>query len=158
VIGYGVIVSRESKKIITSNRRARHNFAIEKTVEAGLELLGSEVKSLRSGTASIAEAFVSFENRQAFLVGAHIPIYPQAGNDNHTPLRKRKLLMNRKQIADWGHASDAQGHSVIPLALYFIGPWIKIELGLGKGRKKYDKREKLKEQDQKREMRRAYRR
>lgn len=151
-------MSKDTKKTIASNRRARHNYQITKTVEAGLELLGSEVKSLRAGSASIGESFVSFENRQAFLVGAHIPIYPQAGNDNHDPIRKRRLLMSRKQIAEWGHSSDAKGFSVVPLTLYFKGPWVKIEIGLGKGRKDHDKRQKIKEQDQKREISRVFRR
>ena len=151
-------MAKTTSKVIATNRQARHNYHISETLEAGIELLGSEVKSLRAGSASIGEAFISFENRQAFLVGAHIPIYPQAGNDNHEPLRKRRLLMSRKQIANWGHGADAKGFSVVPLKLYFKGPWVKIEIGLGKGRKDYDKRHKIKEQDQKREIQRVFRR
>ena len=151
-------MAKTTSTVIATNRQARHNYNISDTLEAGIELFGSEVKSLRAGSASISEAFISFENRQAYLVGAHIPIYPQAGRDNHEPLRKRRLLMSRKQIADWGQGTDAKGYSVVPLKLYFKGPWVKLQIGLGKGRKDYDKRHKIKEQDQKREIQRVFRR
>ena len=111
-----------AKSLQPTDRHGIHH--ISDTLEAGIELFGSEVKSLRSGSASISEAFISFENRQAYLVGAHIPIYPQAGNDNHEPIRKRRLLMSRKQIADWGQGTTAKGYSVVPLKS--SGPWVKV--------------------------------
>ena len=142
---------------IPNNRKAFHDYEILDRLECGISLMGSEVKSLRAGRASIREAYVSFENGEAFLVHAHIPIYPQAGPQNHSPDRKRRLLMKHKEIAKWSKKSDAKGYTVVPLQLYFSGSWIKVEIGYGRGRKHYDKRQKLKEQDHKRDVARAFR-
>ena len=142
---------------IAHNKRARHDYEIVETLEVGISLVGSEVKSLRAGRASIAESYVSFEHGEAWLVRAHIPHYPQAGPLNHEPERRRRLLMKRKQIATWARKAEEKGFTIIPLRLYFNGSWIKLESGCGKGRKKYDKRQKLKEQTDKRDMARALR-
>jgi len=142
---------------IANNRRAWHDYEILDRLECGISLVGSEVKSLRAGRASIGEAYVVFDNGEAFLIHAHIPIYPQAGPQNHQTDRKRRLLMSHKQISKWTDKAKASGYTVVPLQLYFKGSWIKIEIGYGRGRKQYDKRQKLKEQDHKREVARALR-
>ena len=142
---------------IANNRRAFHDYEILDRLECGISLMGSEVKSLRAGRASIRESYVSFENGEAFLVHAHIPMYPQAGPQNHSPERKRRLLMKHKEIAKWSKKSDAKGYTVVPLQLNFSGSWIKVEIGYGRGRKHYDKRQKIKEQDHKRDVARAIR-
>ena len=150
-------MSKGPIKTIARNRKARHEYEILDKVEAGLVLLGTEVKSLRQGRATIAEAYIKFEKDEAWLVDSHIPIYPQAGPNNHEPNRPRKLLLAKKGIAAWQRKASEKGYSTIPLQLYFHGPWVKLEVGLGKGRKNYDKRQKLKEQNDKRDAARALR-
>lgn len=147
----------EHDRKIAKNRRAYHDYEILEKLEVGISLVGSEVKSLRAGRVSLKEAFIGFENGQAFLLEAHIPKYPQAGPQNHEPKRRRRLLMKKRQITAWARKSEATGYTVIPLSLYFKGSWIKLEIGYGRGRKYYDKRQKLKEDDHKREMDRALR-
>jgi SsrA-binding protein len=144
-------------KNIAKNRKARFEYQILDQLEVGLELLGSEVKSLRSGRSTIAESYIKFEKKEAWLVAAHIPTYPQAGPNNHEPTRPRKLLMRKGEIASWGRRSTERGYTVVPLRMYFQGPWVKLEIGLGKGQKHYDKRQKLKERTDKREASRAMR-
>ena len=150
-------MSKGPKKMIARNRKAHHEYEILDKIEAGLALLGTEVKSLRQGRATIAEAYIKFEKEEAWLVASHIPIYPQAGPNNHEPTRPRKLLMAKKDILAWQRKASEKGYSTIPLQLYFHGAWVKLEVGLGKGRKNYDKRQKLKEQSDKRDAARALR-
>ena len=145
------------RRQIAENRKARREFEILERLEAGLCLLGSEVKSLRSGKGNITEAFVRFANGEAWLVEAHISPYPQAGRFNHEPRRQRKLLLKRKELDRWTRRVNERGLAVIPLSLYFEGPWVKVELGLGKGRKLHDKRHVLKERTDQRDMARALR-
>ena len=144
-------------KVIAENRRARHEYEILDTMEAGMALLGSEVKSLRGARASIAEAYVRFDKREAFLVDAHISPYPQANRNNHEPRRPRKLLLNHTEINRWAKKITEKGLTVVPLKMYFLGPWAKVEIGLVRGRKLHDKRDAMKERDDKREMERAVR-
>ncbi len=147
------------RRLIAENRKARHEYEILERLEAGLVLRGSETKSLRDGKGNIAEAWVRFDDGEAFLVDCHIPQYPQAGpHNNHEPTRVRKLLMKGEQLGSWAKRSQEKGLSVIPLALYFNGPWVKVELGLGRGRKLHDKRQAIKERDSRREVDRALRR
>jgi SsrA-binding protein len=108
---------------IANNRRAWHDYEILDRLECGISLVGSEVKSLRAGRASIGEAYVVFENGEAFLIHAHIPIYLQAGPQNHQTDRKRRLLMSHKQISKWTDKAKASGYTVVPLQLYFKGSW-----------------------------------
>ena len=144
---------------ICENRRARRQYEILERLEAGLSLTGSEVKSLRSGKATIAEAYVRFRNGEAWLLDAHIPQYPQAGpHNNHETTRPRKLLLKRDQIEKWFKRVSEKGLTMVPLKLYFNGAWVKIEIGLGRGRKLHDKRALLKERDDKRDTQRALRR
>jgi SsrA-binding protein len=151
-------MSKKSKSNnIANNKKAHHDYEIVSTLEVGISLVGSEVKSLRAGRGSIAEAYVGFENSEAWLLRAHIPKYPQAGPLNHEPVRRRRLLMNKREIATWTRNAEEKGFTIIPLRLYFKNSWIKLEIGCGKGRRKYDKRHKLKEQTDKRDMARALR-
>jgi SsrA-binding protein len=147
----------EQDRGIARNRRAYHDYEILEKLEVGISLVGSEVKSLRAGRISLKESFVGFENGQAYLMQAHIPQYPPAGPQNHRTQRKRLLLMKKKQIEAWTRKAFATGYTVIPLSLYFKGSWIKLEIGYGRGRKNYDKRHKLKEDNHKRDLARALR-
>jgi SsrA-binding protein len=139
--------------VIAENRKARHEYSIEDKVEAGLELTGSEVKVLRSRQGNIAEAHVRFERGEAWLVDAHIPPYPQAHQFNHEPRRRRKLLLKKSEIERWHKRVREKGYTAVPLKLYFNGPWVKLEVGLGKGRKIHDKRDALKEKASRRDLR-----
>jgi SsrA-binding protein len=145
-------------KLIAENRRARHNFDIQDKIVAGLVLNGSEVKSLRAGQGNIGEAFVQFKDGEAFLMGAHFAPYANAGYAPHEPRRPRKLLMKGRELDKWARKVQEKGLSVVPLKLYFDGPWAKVELGLGRGRRNYDKRHAIKERDGRREIQQALRR
>lgn len=132
---------------VAENRRARHEYQIEETVEAGLILTGSEVKSLRSGRASIAESYASEENGNLVLINANIPIYP-AARENHEPKRMRTLLMKAKERDKYLNMIRRDGYTLVPLSLYFNQKGVaKLSIGLAKGRKKHDKREASKQRD-----------
>ena len=143
-------------KLIAANRRARRNYEVLETVEAGLVLRGSEVKSLRDGHAQIGDAFARFENDEAWLVSMHIGVYSHAQeHSGHEPERRRKLLLHRSELDRLRHIVDEQHLSLIPLSLYFKDGRAKVELALARGRKTYDKRQVLAERDAEREARRA---
>lgn len=132
---------------VAENRRARHDYQIQETVEAGLILTGSEVKSLRSGRASIAESYASEENGNLVLINANIPIYP-AARENHEPKRMRTLLMKAKERDKYLDMIRRDGYTLVPLSLYFNQKGVaKLSIGLAKGRKKHDKREASKQRD-----------
>ena len=132
---------------VAENRRARHDYQIQETVEAGLILTGSEVKSLRSGRASIAESYASEENGNLVLINADIPIYP-AARENHEPKRMRTLLMKAKERDKYLNMIRRDGYTLVPLSLYFNQKGVaKLSIGLAKGRKKHDKREASKQRD-----------
>ncbi|RCL78958.1 MAG: SsrA-binding protein SmpB [SAR116 cluster bacterium] len=132
---------------VAENRRARHDYQIQETVEAGLILTGSEVKSLRSGRASIAESYASEENGNLVLINANIPIYP-AARENHEPKRMRTLLMKAKERDKYLNMIRRDGYTLVPLSLYFNQKGVaKLSIGLAKGRKKHDKREASKQRD-----------
>jgi SsrA-binding protein len=135
-------------KLVAENRKARFNYEIEDTLEAGIALTGSEVKSLRSGKANIADSYASDERGELFLINAHIAEYAQAGRSNHQPKRARKLLLHRKEIGKLAGAIQREGMTVVPLKLYFNQRGIaKVLLGLAKGKKLHDKRETEKRRD-----------
>lgn len=135
-------------RVAAQNRRARHNFEIEETLEAGMVLMGSEVKSLREGRANIAESYAKAENGDIWLINAHIPEYKQAGPFGHEPTRPRKLLLKKREISKLIGATERAGMTLVPMKLYFNDRGIaKIEIGLGKGKKHYDKRETEKARD-----------
>ncbi len=130
------------------NRKARHDYEIEDSLEAGIVLTGSEVKALRQGRANIAESYAKAQNGEVWLVNAYIPEYKQAGQFNHEPRRPRKLLLNRREVDRLLAATDREGMTLIPLKLYFNRRGIaKVELGVGRGKKHYDKRESEKKRD-----------
>ena len=136
------------QRLAAQNRKARRNYEIEDTFEAGLVLVGSEVKALREGRANIGEAYAKPENGEVWLVNAHIPEYRQAGQFNHQPKRPRKLLLKKREVVKLIGATERDGMALIPLKLYFNARGIaKLELGLGKGRKHFDKREAEKKRD-----------
>lgn len=141
--------------VAVSNPKARHDYHILESFEVGIVLTGSEVKSLRQGRASLREAFAVVQDREVFLVGMHIPPYLQAGYSQHDPTRKRKLLMHKDQISRLIGKTAEQGLTLVPLRCYFTRGLAKVELGLAKGKRQYDKREDLKEKDAKREIDRA---
>ncbi len=146
------------KKIIASNRRARHDYTIEDTVEAGLVLTGTEVKSLRAGRATLADGFGQITDGEAWLHGVHIPQYTQGTWTNHEPRRVRKLLLHRKEIDKLASSVNERGLTLIPLSLYFSDGRAKVELGLARGKRTYDKRQDLAKRDAAREVERALRR
>lgn len=143
-------------KLIAANRRARRNYDITETVEAGIVLHGSEVKSLREGTVQIADGFVRFEGREAWLVGVHIaPYLFSQEHSGHDPDRPRKLLLHRRELDRLRMLMDLERVSIVPLSLYFKEGRAKVELGIGKGRKLHDKRQVEAERDANREIQRA---
>ncbi len=141
-------------KIICKNKKAFFNFEIEDTMEAGLSLMGSEVKSLRNGKANLSDAYAKIRKGEMFLVDAHIASYEQANRENHEPLRDRKLLLHRNEIRKLTGKITERGYSLIPLKLYFKRGKVKVELALARGKKTYDKRESIKKKDQRRELER----
>ncbi|MBI5570131.1 MAG: SsrA-binding protein SmpB [Desulfomonile tiedjei] len=144
----------ENVKIICKNKKAFFNFEIEETFEAGIVLLGSEVKSLREGRANLSDSYAKFRRGEVFLVDAHISAYAAANRDNHDPLRERKLLLHRQQIKKLTGKVTERGFSLIPLKLYFKDGKVKVELALARGKKTYDKREAIKKKDLRRELER----
>ena len=145
-------------KVVARNRRARHNYHIEDTFEAGLVLTGTEVKSLRAGRASLAEAFGQISGGELWLHGLHIPEYAQGTWTNHEPRRTRKLLLHRKEIDRLASQVAERGFTIVPLSLYFSGGKAKVELALARGKRTYDKRHDLAQRDAAREVDRALRR
>jgi SsrA-binding protein len=141
-------------KVICKNRKARFNYSIEDTFEAGIALLGSEVKSLRQGKGNLTDAYGKIIDGELFLVDAHISPYNQANRENHEPRRRRKLLMHKREIRKLTGKVAERGFSLIPLQLYFRNGRIKVRLALAKGKRAYDKRESIRKKDQRREMER----
>jgi len=139
---------------IAVNRRARHDYAIEDTLEAGLVLSGTEIKSIRAHKVNIAEAYVRIEHGEAWLVGAHIAEYSQGNRYNHVPNRTRKLLLHRDQIAELVGLQSAKGLTLIPLRLYLRRGRAKLEVGVARGKKAHDKRRSIAERDMRRELER----
>ncbi|MEO0797912.1 MAG: SsrA-binding protein SmpB [Pseudomonadota bacterium] len=151
--------ANSNSRTVAENRRARYEYAIEQTVEAGLVLTGTEVKSLRLGQANIAESYASFEGEGIELINAYIPELKQAGGFfNHAPRRPRRLLLNKREIAKLAIATDRKGMTLVPLALYFNERGIaKLKLALAQGKKTHDKRETEKKRDWQREKARLMR-
>ena len=144
-----------AKKLIAENRRARRDYEIEDTLETGIVLVGSEVKSLRNGKANIAESYASVEDGGLYLINADIPIYAAANRFNHEPKRKRKLLVHAREISKISASIEREGRTAVPLKLYFNDRGIaKLELGIAKGRKTVDKRHAVKQRDWNRDKQR----
>ena len=142
-------------KLVASNKKARHDYLIIDTYEAGMVLTGSEVKSLREGRASLVDGYVFIENGEAWLDAAYIPEYLNGSWTNHAPRRKRKLLLHRQQIDKLYQKTREGGMTIVPLQLYFLDGRAKVEIALAKGKKEYDKRQTLREKQDKREADRA---
>lgn len=140
---------------VSVNRKAYHDYLILETVEAGLVLTGTEVKSLRMGRVSIREAYVRPEGEELWLVGAHIPRYPAGGPYNHEPGRSRKLLLHRKEIDRLTGMASPKGHTLVPLRVFFRHGWAKLQVGVGQGKRQYDKRQTMKDRAADREIDRA---
>jgi len=152
------LVVAEGEKTIANNRAAFHEYFILDKIEAGLELLGTEVKSLRAGKVNIKDGFIRIENRQAFLENVHIQPWEAGNRQNHEPTRSRRLLMHRSEIVELFSKVREQGLTLVPLRLYFRNGRAKVEVALVKGKKSWDKRQSIAERDAKREMQRAIRR
>lgn len=144
-------------KSVSVNRKARHDYFIEEKFEAGLELFGTEVKSIRSGAVNLKDSFVSFKNGEAIVKGMHVSPYEKGNIFNKDPLRDRRLLLHKKEINRLFGAVKQDGYSVIPLSLYLKGSLVKMEIGLAKGKKDYDKRDDLAKRDAGRKIERAMR-
>ena len=143
------------RKVIAQNKKARHDYHIEETFEAGMVLVGTEVKSLRAGRASLVDGFVDIEGGEAWLHGVHIPEYAQGTWTNHAARRKRKLLLNRVEIDKIERKTSEKGYTIVPLALYFKDGRAKVEIALAKGKKSWDKRQTLRERQDDREKQQA---
>ncbi len=145
-------------KIVATNKEARHRFFIESTLEAGIVLTGTEVKSLRAGKVQLSDSYVFFKNGEAFLSNAHISEYTHGNRENHNPLRPRKLLFHKKEIDKLAAAVNEQGMTIVPTQMYFVKGRAKVEVGVAKGKKQHDKRESVKEKEAQREMERTRKR
>ena len=143
------------KKIITENRKARYEYHVVDTYEAGMVLKGTEVKSLRQGRVNLKDSYASIKDGEVWVHQLHIGAYPFAYYGNHDPLRPRKLLLHRREIDRLYGKLNEQGHTLIPIRMYFKGGKVKIALALAKGKRKHDKREAIRRRDEKRELDRA---
>lgn len=148
-------MSEDARKVVARNRKARHEYEIVDTYEAGIELKGPEVKSLREGHVSFQDAFARVDNGEAWLYSLHISPYEQANRFNEDPLRPRKLLLHRRQIGEIAVETEAKGLTVVPLEIYFKRGYAKVLLAVARGKKLHDKRETLKRKQQEREAERA---
>jgi len=142
-------------KIVCQNRKAYHDYTIEETIEAGMQLLGTEVKSLRQGKANLKDSYVIIKDSEAFLLNCHISPYSHGNIMNHDPLRTRKLLLKRKEIERLKGKIQQKGYTLIPLKLYFKGSFAKVQVGCAKGKRKYEKRDTIREREAKRTIERA---
>ena len=143
------------RRLIARNKKAFYDYEILSRVECGIVLLGTEVKSLRAGKVSLTEAFGRFQDGELFLMSLNIPEYTHGNLQNHDPVRPRKLLLHRREIRQLSSKCHEKGLTLVPLAIYFSGSRIKVEMGLGRGKRKYDKREKLKKREHRREIDRS---
>lgn len=146
---------KKTRVVRATNRKARHTYVISDKIEAGIVLTGSEVKSLRVNTPTLNEGYARVEDDELWLYGVYIPPLAQASFFGHEPVRKRKLLIKRREIRKLKAQLDAKGMTAVPLALYFLGPKVKVEIGLGKGRDKGDKRQYDREKTDRKRMREA---
>ena len=149
------MVKERGRKVVASNRKARHDYHIEDTFEAGISLMGTEVKALRAGRCSLVDGFAQFTGDELWLEGVHIPEYSQGTWTNHAPRRRRKLLLHRRELNKILQATRETGHTIVPLSLYFKDGRAKVELAVAKGKKNYDKRHALRERQDNREAARA---
>lgn len=146
---------KEKPRLIASNRKARFEYHVLEDVECGIALKGTEVKSLRTGQCSIAEAYAMVRNGELWLIGSHIQEYAQGNVHNHVPTRDRKLLLHKREIQRWHTKVKERGVTIVPLSLYFKGSRVKVQIALCKGKKLYDKRQDKRDKDDRRQIERA---
>ena len=149
------MVKQQGRKVVASNRKARHDYHIEDTFEAGIALQGTEVKALRAGRCSLVDGYAQFSGDELWLEGVHIPEYTQGTWTNHAPRRRRKLLLHREQLSKLASKTRESGRTIVPLALYFKDGRAKVEIALATGKRAYDKRQALRERQDRREAERA---
>ena len=150
------MAGQENSKLIAVNRKARHDYFVMETLEAGIELVGTEVKSIRAGTVNLKDSWVEVENGELFVHGMHISPYEKGNIFNRDPLRERKLLVHRREIRHLADEKKLKGYTIVPLKLYFKRGKVKVALGLCKGKKLYDKRQDIAKKDAKREAERDF--
>lgn len=153
--GKGAEPERGGDRPITSNRKAYHEYFIEDTLEAGLVLLGSEIKSIRAGQVNLRDSYVTIRNGEAWLIGTHIAGYAEASSEDHEPRRDRKLLLHRLEIDRWLGRAEQRGYTIIPLRMYLKNNRAKVEIGLARGKQQHDKRDAIAERDVQRDIDRA---
>lgn len=149
-----ILMSKDSVRLIANNKKAYHDYFIEDTYEAGIVLVGTEVKSIRMGQCSVKEAYIKNDGAELFLYGMHVNPYEKGNIFNRDPLRTRKLLLNRGEINKLNGRCKEKGYTIVPLKVYLKGNLVKVEIGLAKGKKLYDKRETLQKNDMRREAER----
>jgi len=149
------MAKERGEKVVATNRRARHDYLIEDTYEAGLVLSGTEVKSLRQGRASLIDGYAFIDGGEAWLDAVHIPEYTEGTWNNHAPRRKRKLLLHKQQIVKISHKTKEGGYTLVPLQIYFSDGRAKVEIAVAKGKREFDKRQTLRERTDRREAERA---
>jgi SsrA-binding protein len=153
--GGGTMAKQSGEKVVATNRKARYDYHIEDTYEAGIVLTGTEVKSLRQGRASLVDGYATVDGGEAWLEAVHIPEYNEGTWTNHPPRRKRKLLLHKEQIVKMAHRITAGGYTLVPLRIYFLDGRAKVEIAVAKGKKEYDKRHALRQKQDDREAKRA---
>ena len=147
--------SRGGDRLVSNNRKAYHDYFIDESVEAGLVLVGSEIKSIRAGKVNLRDSYVTIRNGEAWLIGSHIAGYAQASYQDHEPGRDRKLLLHRREIMRLRQRVDQKGYTIIPLKMYLRDGRAKVEIGLARGKRQYDKREAIAQRDADRAIERA---
>jgi SsrA-binding protein len=145
-------MNKENEKVVTTNRKARHDYEIIDSMEAGIVLLGSEIKAIRESRVNLTDTYARFKQGELWLIGMHISPYTKAAMENHEPLRDRKLLMHKQELKRLNRQVEEKGVTLIPLKIYFRKHLVKVELGLARGKRKYDKRAAIAERDVKRDM------
>ena len=148
-------MAKTEQKTVAQNKKAYHDYFVDDTYEAGISLFGTEVKSVRQGKVNMKDSYVSVKTGEAFLIGAHISPYEKGNIFNRDPLRSRKLLLHKKEISKLIGLTSQEGYTLIPLKMYFKGSYVKVLLGVCRGKKNYDKREDIARRDAKRDMDRA---
>ena len=151
-------MAKEAKKLIANNKKARHDYFIEETFDAGISVAGTVVKSLRMGKCSIKEAFVRVEKGEVYIYGMHISPYEKGNIFNKDPLRVKKLLLHKYEINKMIGQMKQKGYTLVPLNVYFKGSYVKVEVGLARGKKLYDKRQDIAKKDQQREAEKQFKR
>lgn len=148
--------TERSIKLIAQNKKAYHDYFIEETIQAGIELVGTEVKSLRAGRCNLKDSYVKIDGNQAFIEGLHISPYEHGNIFNKDPLRRRRLLLHRSEINKMRGAVMIDGYTLVPVKIYFFGSLVKLDIAVAKGKKKYDKREAIAKKDQRREAEKEF--